>query len=47
MLNKMYLASATGYIVLAYLTPNELQANDLDGLHVSVVAEIFTLQKIL
>ena len=40
MLKKTYLASATGYIVQAYLTPDRLHAKDLDGLHGSVVAEI-------
>ena len=43
MLKKTYLASATGYIVQAYLTPDRLQAKDLDGLHGSVVTGI-TLQ---
>ena len=40
MIKKMYLASVTGYIVQAYLTPDRLQAKDLDRLHGSVMVEI-------
>ena len=47
MRKKMYLASATGYIVQAYQTPDRLQAKDSDGLHGSVVAEITLRWRVL
>ena len=49
MLKKTFLASATGYIVVhkPYLTPDMLQAKDLDGLHGSVMAEITLKGRVL